>query len=46
MIKKRLDNAAGEMEQRSAYDFVVVNDVLADAVEALARIFAQTRETD
>ena len=46
VIKRRLDNAVGEMEQRTAYDHIVVNDVLEDAVTALCRIFADSPETD
>jgi guanylate kinase len=37
-IKKRLDDAEEEMEQRFAYDYIVVNDVLAHAVEEVAGI--------
>jgi len=40
VIRKRLDNAAGEMDQRFAYDHVVVNDVLEDAVAELCRILS------
>ena len=39
VIRKRLDNARDEMEQRSFYDHVVVNDLLDEAVETLCRIF-------
>ena len=38
VIRKRLENAAEEMDRRFAYDHVVVNDVLADAVEAVCKI--------
>ncbi len=40
VIQRRLDNARDEMEQRSFYDHVVVNDNLDDAVSDLCRIFA------
>jgi len=40
VIRERLDNAAGEMDRRFAYDHVVVNDVLEDAVETLCRILS------
>ena len=40
VIQKRLDNAAGEMAQRDAYDHVVVNDRLDDAVAELSALFA------
>jgi guanylate kinase len=39
VIRKRLDNAREEIEQRSFYDHVVINDNLDEAVEALCRIF-------
>lgn len=41
VIQKRLDNAAGEMEQRGLYDHIVVNDVLEDAVAELTHIFTE-----
>ncbi|WDP89006.1 MAG: guanylate kinase [Desulfobacter sp.] len=41
VIRRRLDNAVGEMEQRNGYDHVLVNDRLEDAVDALSDIFAQ-----
>lgn len=41
VIQKRLDNAVGEMDQRDAYDHVVVNDRLEEAVDELCGIFAR-----
>ena len=46
VIRKRLDNAAGEMAQRSFYDHVVVNDRLEEAVEALCGIFGSALGAD
>jgi guanylate kinase len=41
VIQTRLDNARQEMEQRSFYDHVVVNDDLETAVEEICTIFAR-----
>ncbi|MCG8620205.1 MAG: guanylate kinase [Desulfobacterales bacterium] len=41
VIQTRLDNAREEMEQRSFYDHVVVNDDLDTAVEEICAIFAR-----
>lgn len=41
VIQTRLDNAAGEMARRSAYDHVVVNDDLDEAVADLERLFCR-----
>jgi len=40
VIRRRLDNAKQEIEQRFAYDHVVVNDVLEDAMTGLCRILS------
>lgn len=41
VIRTRLENAVGEMEQQKYYDHVVVNDRLEEAVQALSDIVAQ-----
>lgn len=38
VIEKRMSNALGEIERASEYDYIVVNDNIADAVEDLAAI--------
>lgn len=40
-IKLRLDRAVWEMEQRSAYDYVVVNDQVDTCVEKILNIIAE-----
>ena len=42
-IEARLDNASRELEEASWYDYLIVNDVLDEAVEALAAIILSTR---
>ena len=39
VIAQRMENAASEIDQKSAYDHVVVNDDLNQAIEALCLIF-------
>ena len=42
-IEARLDNASRELEEASWYDYLIVNDVLEEAVEALTAIILSTR---
>ncbi len=46
VIRHRLTNAKDEMEQRSFYDHVVVNDKLDEAVSDLCRIIAGKKGVD
>ena len=41
VIRERLQNALEEMEAREEYDYVVVNDTLPHAVEAIERIIQE-----
>jgi guanylate kinase len=37
-IKARLENAMGELSEASWYDYLIINDVLDEAVEALMSV--------
>ena len=42
-VEARLDNASRELGEASWYDYLIINDVLEEAVEALAAIILSTR---
>ena len=42
-VEARLDNASRELGEASWYDYLIINDVLEEAVEALAAIVLSTR---
>lgn len=46
VIRIRLDNAKAEIEQKSCYDHVVVNDDLDEAVEEICAVFAKAMDKD
>ena len=43
VIEKRLAAAKGEMQRANEYDYIVVNDVLSEAVEDIATIIKAER---